>query len=84
MDCPKAHFTVEHIAATFFFDGKEQVGYPFVELFYFDRGQQVQDEIANRVTALVREVLAKPEQDVAVVFTKLERSAYYDNGKHYG
>lgn len=84
MDCPKAHFTIEHIPSNFYFEGNATESYPFVELFYFDRGQHVQDEIAKRVTALVREILEKPNQDVAVIFTKLERASYYDNGQHYG
>lgn len=84
MDCPKAHFTIEHIPSQFFFDGQAQKAYPFVELLYFDRGQQVQDEIAKRVTQLVRNILNNPTQDVAFICTKLEPAGYYDNAKHYG
>lgn len=83
MESPREHFTIEHIPASFFFEGEAFAAYPFVEVLYFDRGQQVQDEIAIRVTQIVRDALAKPEQDVAVLFTKLDPAGYYDNGKHY-
>ncbi|BDM63555.1 hypothetical protein NFHSH190041_10070 [Shewanella sp. NFH-SH190041] len=84
MNSPRAHFTIEHIPAQFFAEGEDFAAYPFVEVLYFDRGQDVQDEIARRVTQLVRDVMEKPEQDVAVIFTKLTPSDYYDNGRHYG
>ncbi|MCL1037000.1 DUF1904 domain-containing protein [Shewanella submarina] len=84
MQSPRPHFTIEHIPAAFFFEGEATAAYPFVEVLYFDRGQQVQDEIARRVTQIVRDAMGKPEQDVAVIFTKLNPSDYYDNGSHYG
>ncbi|MBV7314536.1 DUF1904 family protein [Shewanella sp. NIFS-20-20] len=84
MNSPRAHFTIEHIPATFFVDGQVSPAYPFVEVLYFDRGQEVQNDIAKRVTQLVRDAMAKPEQDVAVIFTTLTPSDYYDNGAHYG
>ncbi|MGI2257859.1 DUF1904 family protein [Shewanella sp. GXUN23E] len=84
MKSPRAHFTIEHIGAQFYFEGQAFAAYPFVEVLYFDRGQEVQDEIAKRVTQVVRDAMGKPEQDVAVIFTKLTPSDYYDNGRHYG
>ncbi|MGL4473012.1 MAG: DUF1904 family protein, partial [Shewanella sp.] len=80
MNSPRAHFTIEHIPASFFAEGEAIAAYPFIEVLYFDRGQQVQDEIAKTVTQLVRTAMNKPEQDVAVIFTKLTPSDYYDNG----
>ncbi|PSU19589.1 DUF1904 domain-containing protein [Photobacterium kishitanii] len=83
MACPREDFTVEHIPASFIFDGEVSDAYPFVEVFWFDRGQQTQDLVADTITAIVRSAVEDPQQDVAVIFTALTLSAYYDNGKHY-
>ncbi|PSW59760.1 DUF1904 domain-containing protein [Photobacterium kishitanii] len=83
MACPREDFTVEHIPASFIFDGEVSDAYPFVEVFWFDRGQQTQDLVADTITAIVRSAVEDPQQDVAVIFSALTPSAYYDNGKHY-
>lgn len=83
MNCPREDFTIEHIPSTFVFDGKVSQAYPFVEVFWFDRGQEVQDAVAVHLTALVRQAMANENQDVAVIFTALTPGAYYDNGEHY-
>ncbi len=83
MACPREDFTIEHISTTFIFDGDVSDAYPFVEVFWFDRGQDVQDQVARKVTDAVRLALEEPEQDVAVIFTALKPHAYYDNGEHY-
>lgn len=83
MKCPREDFTLEHIPASFIFDGEVSDAYPFVEVFWFDRGQEIQDLVAETITAVVRKAVADANQDVAVIFTALTPSAYYDNGKHY-
>ncbi len=83
MGCARGDFTIEHIPTTFFSEGEPAAAWPFIEIFCFDRGQVVQDEIAARVTSLVREVMNVPEQDVAVVFIHFRPENYYDNGVHY-
>lgn len=54
-----------------------------MEVLWFDRGQDVQDQVAELITKAVRAELEEPEQDVAVIFSALTPSAYYDNGSHY-
>ncbi|MCG9790281.1 DUF1904 domain-containing protein [Vibrio barjaei] len=83
MDCPKEDFTVEHIASTFYFDNKVSHAYPFIEVLWFDRGQEVKNSVALVITNQVRSALGK-ELDVAVIFSALEPVNYYDNGQHYG
>ncbi|USD60972.1 DUF1904 domain-containing protein [Vibrio sp. SCSIO 43140] len=83
MDCPREDFTIEHISSTFFFDAQQSYAYPFVEVLWFDRGQEVKDKVASVITNQVRSVLGK-ERDVAVIFVALEPNSYYDNGNHYG
>ena len=80
---PAAHFTIERVATEFIIAGETVAGYPFVELMWFDRGQEVQDGDARLITEAVKAELG-PDQDVAVVVLPLTRTAYYDNGQQYG
>ncbi|MGF1791646.1 DUF1904 domain-containing protein [Photobacterium profundum] len=83
MACPREDFTLEHIPASFIFDGEVSDAYPFVEVLWFDRGQVIQDQVANIITLAIRSALQDNDQDVAVIFSSLTPSAYYDNGEHY-
>ncbi|UUM30047.1 DUF1904 domain-containing protein [Vibrio japonicus] len=82
MDCPREDFTFEYIYTTFFHEGEVSPAYPFVEVLWFDRGQKVQDEVAKIITHQVRGMVGE-DIDVAVIFTALNASGYYDNGEHY-
>lgn len=82
MTSPREDFTFEYIYSTFFHENEVSSAYPFVEILWFDRGQKVQDEVADIVTRQVRDVLGG-DADVAVVFTELKPEQYYDNAKHY-
>lgn len=83
MQCPAADFTIEHIPSTFIGFEDKPGPYPFVEILWFDRGQEVQDRTAEIITRLVREELGSGEECVAVIFHSLTKTAYYDNGAHY-
>ncbi|NMU33992.1 DUF1904 family protein, partial [Vibrio parahaemolyticus] len=72
----------EYIYTTFFNEGEVSAAYPFVEVLWFDRGQEVQDEVAKLITQQVRGI-AGADIDVAVIFSALSPKAYYDNGEHY-
>lgn len=83
MQCPPDDFTIEHIASDFVGATKP---YPFVEVLWFCRGQEVQDKSAMIITDIVQaelEELGQSNKDVAVIFQPLTPSQYYDNGKHY-
>ncbi|WP_024872866.1 DUF1904 family protein [Tolumonas lignilytica] len=79
---PTAHFTVEYIPAEFIATRFGGQAYPFIELFWFDRGQEVQNAAAQLITTIVKQVSGH-DVDVAVVVQPLARSGYYDNGQHY-
>lgn len=79
---PAAHFTVEYIPAEFIATRFGGQAYPFIELFWFDRGQEIQDAAAQLITSIVKAELGS-ESDVAVVVQPLTRTGYYDNGQHY-
>ncbi|MDW6003165.1 DUF1904 domain-containing protein [Vibrio mangrovi] len=82
MNSPREDFTFEYIYTTFFQEGEVSQAYPFVEVLWFDRGQDIQDQVAQVVTRQVREVIGE-DIDVAVIFTALTPTHYYDNAQHY-
>lgn len=82
--CPPDDITFESIASQFFYEGQPSVAYPFVEILWFDRGQEIQDKVAQLVTDAIRQLLDDPNKDVAIIFTLLKAEQYYDNGSHYG
>ncbi|MGD8109733.1 DUF1904 domain-containing protein [Vibrio sp. TRT 21S02] len=82
MDCPREDFTFEYIYTTFYLEGEVNPAYPFVEVLWFDRGQETQDAVAQTITRQVRGIIGE-DVDVAVIFTALEAKGYYDNGEHY-
>lgn len=82
MDCPREDFTFEYIYTTFFHEGEVSPAYPFVEVLWFDRGQETKDAVAQIITRQVRGIIGE-DVDVAVIFTPLSGSDYYDNAEHY-
>ncbi len=49
---PVAHFTLELVQTEFIIAPEAPKGYPFVELLWFDRGQQVQDAVDEGAVVL--------------------------------
>lgn len=82
MDCPREDFTFEYIYTTFYHEGEVSSAYPFVEVLWFDRGQETQNAVATTITAQVRGIIGE-DVDVAVIFSALNAKGYYDNGEHY-
>lgn len=82
MQSPRADFTFESVHTTFFHEGCASDAYPLVELLWFDRGQEIQDKVAMIVTNRLKELVGA-SINVAVIFTALKPSQYYDNAVHY-
>ncbi|MFT4416972.1 DUF1904 family protein [Fredinandcohnia humi] len=78
--CGTDNFTLEVVNSTFIFEEKEVPGFPFIEVKWFERGQQVQDQFAQIVTKHVH-LLSIPEVEVA--FSAFLESSYYSNGKSF-
>jgi len=82
MKSPREDFTFEYIYTTFYHEGEVSSAYPFVEVLWFDRGQEVKDTVASIITQQVCDVIGE-DIDVAVIFNALKPEDYYDNGEHY-
>ncbi|WBW98601.1 DUF1904 domain-containing protein [Oceanirhabdus sp. W0125-5] len=78
--CPEDYFTFEHIHSDFIFKGEEVEGYPFVEMAWFDRGQEVRDKVAKAVTTYIQ---GEGYKDVDMFFVTLKEDSYYENGEHF-
>ena len=79
VECPREYFTIEFVDAAFIMDGDVVKNNPFIQINWFDRGQEVQDKVAAAITKHIYE--AGYEQ-ADIFFTILERKNYYENGKH--
>jgi hypothetical protein len=80
LECPRSYFTIEVLNTVFLLDGKVAKNYPFVEISWFDRGQDLQDKVAKIVTKYIQEL---GHQNVDVIFRALEKNRYYENGEHF-
>lgn len=80
LQCPRSYFTLEVAQSIFVKDGELVKGSPVVEVAWFDRGQETQDEAAKIITKYVNVMEYK---EVDVIFLNLEKSRYYENGEHF-
>jgi len=77
---PREHFTLELPISIYIIDGQIVDGPPMVEVFWFDRGQELQDQVAGILT---HHFQSAGYHDLDVIFTILDRNRYYENGEHF-
>jgi phenylpyruvate tautomerase PptA (4-oxalocrotonate tautomerase family) len=77
----EANFSFELIGTQFFSKGIAFPGEPFVEVWWFARSQEAQDQVALVITEAVR--LLQPNGDIVVVFHPMPKDSYYENGSHF-
>lgn len=63
-------------------DGAIEAGFPFVELVWFERPQEMQDVAAALITRHLKAVLGE-QTYVVVQVLPIVKSHYYSNGQHY-
>ena len=63
-------------------NGEREASFPFVELVWFERPQEVQDGAAALITRHLKAVLGE-QIYVVVQVLPIVKSAYYSNGQHY-
>lgn len=81
VECPRDYFEIECISSVKVTNGIIEQPYPFVEVAWFDRGQQLQDEVARTITDVLMQGLGIESLDLA--FTVYEKEKYYENGEHF-
>lgn len=81
MSTSPENFSFELVSTQFFEGGKPISSYPFVEVSWFARSQEVQDQSARLITEQIKKLI--PNGDVVVVFHVLQQKSYYENGEHF-
>lgn len=79
--CDRTWFTIEHVDTEYIFDGKIQEGYSFVELYWFERGKEVKEKVAEFLTRKIKEINGK--RDSCIIFFPLLGENYCDNGEFF-
>lgn len=79
--CERSWFTIEHIETEYIFDNQITSGPIFIDFLWFDRGQETKDLVANFLTEFSEKF--NPQKEITIIFTALECSDYYENGKHF-
>ncbi len=77
--CPRDYFRIELLDNTFIMDGSIVEAPQIIEVSWFDRGQEIQDKVAESITKHFK----KDEICLDVIFHSLKESCYYENGKHF-
>jgi len=80
IQCPRDYFSIELAQSSFIFDGEFVEGPPEVDIFWFDRGQEIQDKVAKLITKYINSI---GYNNIDVIFHSLEESKYYENGEHF-
>lgn len=78
--CPRDYFTIECINTTSILDGEIVDTFPFIEVSWFDRGQEVQDNVAQVITKFIHEL---DIDEIEIAFTLFKENKYYSNGVHF-
>jgi len=78
--CPRDYFEIEYIQSVAIRNGKIDKVYPFIEFAWFDRGQEVQDQVAKTIYEFVQRIGVK---NLDIAFTCFEKNNYYENGEHF-
>lgn len=81
LQTPIDNFTVEKVETRFFKNGVRSEGDPMIEVLWFDRGQEVKDNCAQKITELVRSHVNA--EYIAVVFTAIPKESYFENSEHF-
>ena len=81
-DTPNSHFTLEFQATSYLVVGGASPAYPFFEVLWFDRGDEVKAKVARAIEDLTRP-LVESGQDITVLFRDLQGKDYYENGEHF-
>ena len=75
------NFTFELVTTQFFQQGQTVKGTPFVEVFWFPRTSEVQQQAAELITTAIKKLVN--EEYITVVFLSLLPENYYENGQHF-
>ena len=79
-ECPSDWVEIEYLPSKVVSGGMLKLGAPFVEVYWFDRGQEQSDAVAKAIT---EEFQAIGIENVDVAFLLYKKELYYENGVHF-
>lgn len=79
---PADHFTLEYQTVTYLAVAGASPAYPFFEVLWFDRGDEMKAQVANMITEQVKPLIAT-NQDICVLFHDIAKENYFENGVRF-
>lgn len=76
-----SNFTFESVQTHFYEAGQEAKGYPFVEVLWFSRSQEIKEALATFLTKTIQTL--ETHEYVTVIFRELDTNSYFENGQHF-
>ncbi|RXT07244.1 DUF1904 family protein [Ammoniphilus sp. CFH 90114] len=76
-ECELDNFTIECLHTTAVFSGKIVESFPFIEVSWFERGQETRDRFARTVANHVQSLGIK---EIEIAFNTYREDSYYVNG----
>lgn len=80
IQCPREYFSIELVESRFIMDNEFVKGPQMIDVYWFDRGQVIQDKAAKIIT---KHIFSVGYKSIDVIFHNLEHSKYYENGEHF-
>lgn len=80
IQCPRNYFSIEIAQSSFIMDGEFVDGPAAVDVSWFERGQEIQDNAAKIITKYINSI---GYENVDVIFHTLVENRYYENGEHF-
>ncbi|WP_232699453.1 DUF1904 family protein [Brevibacillus daliensis] len=77
-ECGTDNFMLECWPTISIFEGKTVDSYPFIHVYWFERGTAVRDRFAQ---AISKHVQTLGIDEVEIAFSTFEKNAYYVNGE---
>ncbi|MES2769099.1 MAG: DUF1904 family protein [Bdellovibrionota bacterium] len=81
MDTSEDNFSFELVPNTFYTNGKSTKSYPFIEVHWFERSQDIKVKSTKIITDQIK-ALTKAK-DIVVVYIPIEKSDYFENEKNF-
>lgn len=78
--CPKEHIEIEELEVKAVKGNNLTKPNPFIEIYWFDRGQEQADKVAKSITGIAK---ANGIENIDIAFILLSRNLYYENGEHF-
>jgi len=79
-NCPREHVEIDVVLTRALRDGIELESTPFVEIYWFDRGQEITDKTAKALTQLIQ---STGIENIDIAFHLFQKNLYYENGQHF-